>query len=114
MISLPLEIQCRIFSFLSTPTADIIKQDIQRQKSEYFSRLNTEDLRELYSRLYFTERKWDQVIHFMRQIGPLSFTTGSRLRFIRDYLNTRNIHVPFTLADDRSLLDSDDEDEESE
>ena len=65
--NLPDEVHWRILSFLSTPAADIIRQDVQRQ-SKLFSHLNVEDPDEwlsLYNHLYFAECKWDKIIRVL-------------------------------------------------
>ena len=111
--NLPDEIRWRIFRFLSTPTADIINRDVKRQLNLYFN-LNVKDpgeFLELYSCVYFAERKYAYVRFLLREHKDYSHPL-SRAPFIRDLLRSHNLRL-IVVGDndygDEDVPDSDDD-----
>ena len=108
LVNLPDNIKNNIFSFLSTPTSDIIRRDVIRQ-FECFKPLgiNVEEWKDYYHKAYFAEQSFDSIIRLMFRVAPFTLSSASKWRYVKDKLILENIIDD--ISSDCSDMQSDDE-----
>ena len=85
--NLPDNIKSKIFRFLSTPTADIIRNDFIRQYTKLAPAcLSLDDWREYYCKVHFAEQCIDDLIQTMTKVNSLPVSYDITCRFITDFI----------------------------
>ena len=85
--NLPDNVKANIFRFLSTPTADIIRNDVIRQYTKLAPAcLSLDDWREYYCKVHFAEQCMDDLIQTMTRVNSLPISYDIKCRFIIDFI----------------------------
>ena len=108
--SIPDELRAKILLYLSTPTSDIIREDVMRRYAMYPVPIcPLVAWRNIYSRAVFAERDWGRIMTLIKQIGPVRISHGSKVRFITNNLQ-RYSNVHLFRGDHASDVESSDDD----